>query len=235
MSNSTNNKLKNIPIIGKIAEKVVQKLRYNNSKFKGSGSYWEERYAKGGNSGFGSYEKFAEYKANIINRFVEDHGINTVIEFGCGDGNQLLYAKYKNYIGLDVSSTIIEQCKQKFQNDPSKQFELYVKDSYNKNHICDLSMSLDVIYHLIEQDIFEKHLKDVFEASSKFVIIYSSNENKEQNFHEKHRNFTDWVEKNMPNWKLIQYIENKYKKTEEQKEDTLETSHADFYIYQLKG
>lgn len=38
----------------------------------------------------------------------------------------------------------------------------------------DLALSLDVIYHLIEDEIFEKYMKDVFRASTKYVIIYST-------------------------------------------------------------
>jgi len=32
-----------------------------------SNKYWEERYAKGGNSGKGSYGKSAIFKADVIN------------------------------------------------------------------------------------------------------------------------------------------------------------------------
>ncbi len=65
--------------------------------FPGSDKYWEQRYAVGGNSGVGSYGKFANFKAEVINKFVREHKIKSVIEFGCGDGNQLKLANYPSY------------------------------------------------------------------------------------------------------------------------------------------
>ena len=59
-------------------------------EFKSS-KYWNERYKHGGNSGDGSYGHLAEYKAEIINDFIEENQIHNIIEFGSGDGNQLKY------------------------------------------------------------------------------------------------------------------------------------------------
>jgi hypothetical protein len=36
--------------------------------FSGTQSYWEERYANGGNSGQGSAGQLADFKAEILNR-----------------------------------------------------------------------------------------------------------------------------------------------------------------------
>lgn len=57
----------------------------------------------GGNSGAGSYNKIAIFKAKIMNQFVAENDIQHVIEFGFGDGAQLMRAKYPEYTGLDVS------------------------------------------------------------------------------------------------------------------------------------
>ena len=75
--------------------------------FPGSAAYWESRYAKGGSSGVGSYGRFAEFKAEVLNRFVATHSVQSVIEFGCGDGNQLALASYPWYLGYDVSATAV--------------------------------------------------------------------------------------------------------------------------------
>ncbi|WDH99000.1 hypothetical protein PUW24_09050 [Paenibacillus urinalis] len=66
--------------------------------------YWENTYKNGGNSGAGSYGMLAEFKAEVINRVIALHKLTRVIEFGCGDGNQLSYMDYKKYLGLDVSA-----------------------------------------------------------------------------------------------------------------------------------
>ena len=100
------------------AFKVFVKLK--QVLFPGSAEYWEKRYASGGSSGKGSYGRLSEFKAEVINNFVSKHGVESVIEFGCGDGNQLKLAKYPAYVGLDVSEKAVALCKEKFNNDISK-------------------------------------------------------------------------------------------------------------------
>ena len=36
-----------------------------------SNKFWNDRYANGGNSGAGSYNELAKFKADIINNFIE--------------------------------------------------------------------------------------------------------------------------------------------------------------------
>src|SRR5258706_45661 len=90
--------------------------------FRGSGRYWESRYVSGGTSGAGSYGVQAEYKASFLNSFVADNNVRTVVEFGCGDGNQLRLAAYPSYLGLDVSSKAVHMCIEAFRSDQSKSF-----------------------------------------------------------------------------------------------------------------
>jgi cyclopropane fatty-acyl-phospholipid synthase-like methyltransferase len=82
--------------------------------FPGSKRYWDNRYSQGDNSGAGSYGRLAEFKAEILNKFVAENNIRSVIEFGCGDGNQLMLANYPYYIGVDVSPKAIEICRKLF-------------------------------------------------------------------------------------------------------------------------
>ena len=90
------------------------------SPFPGSEQYWIERYEAGRTSGAGSYNELAEFKAEIINAFVVDHGIQTVMEFGCGDGNQLQLANYPDYTGFDVSPRAVDLCRNIFSSDDRK-------------------------------------------------------------------------------------------------------------------
>jgi SAM-dependent methyltransferase len=200
--------------------------------FPGSAKYWEERYMKGGNSGSGSYNRLAEFKAKIINTFVENNKINSVIEFGCGDGNQLTLANYPSYLGLDVSPTAIAICADKFRNDPAKSFYVYHSKAFNDNHgvfKAQLALSIDVIFHLVEDDIFDLYMNHLFNAAEQYVIIYASNFDKAQLVHEKDRNFTGWIELNRKEWKLMEKIANKYPYDPADPENT---SKADFYIFQ---
>lgn len=204
---------------------------YFEQRFPGSKDYWEERYATGGSSGRGSYGNLAAYKAEVLNDFVETHRIASVIEFGCGDGNQLTLARYPKYVGLDVSRTAIAINMERFKHDASKSFFLYDPLCFcdrARRITADLSMSLDVLYHLIEQDVFETHLAHLFNAAERFVIIYSSNFNETTfNSHVRNRLFTAHVEKNFHDWTLIEHVPNKYPFSEFPEEGT----HADFFIY----
>ena len=181
--------------------------------------YWEARYAAGGNSGKGSGGVFAEFKAEIVNTFVREHDIASVIDFGCGDGAQLALAEYAKYIGLDTSKTAVEMCRDRFKDDRTKTF-------LHSEGVCaitgDLGLSMDVVYHLIEDEEFERYMRQLFLAATKFVIIYSTNIDTENiGSHSKHRQFTTWIETNLPAWKLIETIPNKYQRKRV----------ADFFIY----
>ena len=59
---------------------VFRKKKKAPLTFTGSESYWESRYASGGNSGVGSYKKFAAFKAEVINDFVRENEIRSVID-----------------------------------------------------------------------------------------------------------------------------------------------------------
>src|SRR5262245_41742960 len=115
--------IKQIPIVGGIAKRISRRLlarRKNMKLFASSAGNWEKRYAHGRNSGVGSYGFLAEFKAEVLNRFVAAHQVQTVIEFGCGDGNQLTLAEYPTYLGFDVSRTAISQCQTLFKADGNK-------------------------------------------------------------------------------------------------------------------
>ncbi|BAY21846.1 hypothetical protein NIES2100_16040 [Calothrix sp. NIES-2100] len=227
------NTIFNIHSIVKILLKINNKIeQYIEKYFFKSSYYWRQRYKFGGNSGSGSYNKLAMFKANIINSFVEDNSIKTVIEFGCGDGNQLRYAKYDHYIGFDISPHAIEICRKVFSADPCKSFlELKVHEDIQKfKYKAELTLSLDVIFHLVEDVVFDKYMSLLFESSKKFVCIYSSNSNNnepDQAPHVRHRVFSLWVEKNQPNWQLIKMIPNIYPYNG----DDGTTSFSDFYFY----
>ena len=73
-------------------------------------------------------------------------------------------------------------------------------------------------------------MEKLFKASSKYVIIYSSNTNTQFNSptkHFKNRKFTKWVNEKQPDFKLIKFIKNKYPYKKLKK-----GSLSDFFIYQ---
>ena len=195
-----------------------------------SKEFWEKRYKTNGNSGIGSYHKLAEFKAICINEFVNTNNIVSIIDYGVGDGNQLTMINTQNkiYIGIDVSPTIINKCKKMFETDNTKSFLL---DSEINNNKADLVLSCDVIYHLIEQNVYEHYMKNLFEMSNKYVIIYAKNEDINHAQHVKFRKFTNYINKHYQNWKLIGHIPNKYPQLSLGKNNE-NTSPSDFYIFE---
>jgi hypothetical protein len=207
--------------------------RSRRSRNFSSKAYWEERYVRGGNSGAGSYGRLAKYKADFLNSFAKNNGITSVIEFGSGDGAQLKLFEFKQYIGLDVSKTSIGMCIQQYADDTSKSFYVYDPEYFLDNHhlfVGDLTLSLDVIYHLVEDAVFGKYMRDLFAASDKYVIIYASNTDqntRSQAQHVLHRKFTDWIDENEKNWMLVEHTKNMYSL----ETNAIDESFADFYVY----
>lgn len=109
--------VKTLPVIGP----VLVHLRSRRDDFTSSSDYWDRRYGSGGNSGAGSCNRLAEFKADLLNRFVEQYQISSVIEYGSGDGTQLKLALYASYIGVDVAKAV-EMCRVIFATDTSKRF-----------------------------------------------------------------------------------------------------------------
>lgn len=203
-------------------------------RFRGSQDYWERRYANGGHSGKGSYGEFAEFKAEILNKFLLNNQINSVIEFGCGDGNQLSLVKYPRYIGVDVSQNALNRCRARFSGDSTKTFLL---SSEYKGQTAECALSLDVLFHLVEDEIFADYMRILFSSGSRFVIIYSSNvmphelelRNSQMRKHVRHRYITGYVEEHYPEWTLVEHIPNRYPYDLEAGKG----SFADFFIYAL--
>jgi len=180
--------------------------------------YWNNRYSRGESSGFGSMGRQAKHKAKVINEFAKSKGIQSVIEFGCGDGSQLSLYNFSNYTGFDISEEAIECCRNKgLEHD----LRVYDPECHSLDRKADLSMSVDVIYHLTTKEAFEAHMRHLFDASDKFVLIYSFDENRPRSGHIRGWKFSDWVNENQPNFALSQTIPG------------LEND-CDFFIYRKK-
>ena len=92
---------------------------------------------------------------------------------------------------------------------------------------ADLTLSLDVIYHLVEDKVYYDYMYRLFNSSNRYVIIYSSDYNGSHRFHERRRMFSSWINKNKPNFACIGIIKNKFPF------DGTNGSLSDFYIYRM--
>ncbi|MEM6302516.1 MAG: methyltransferase domain-containing protein [Pseudomonadota bacterium] len=218
--------IRRTPLVGRAARALYLRMQSQRA-FHGSGDYWEQRYARGGHSGAGSYDRLAEFKAEVLNAFVAEREIGSVIEFGCGDGHQLSLANYPRYLGFDVSTTAIARCKRQFAQDKTKTFELLEQFQQQR---ASLVLSLDVIYHLVEDEVYVDHMRALFEASNAYVIVYATNraDDGKEASHVRHRQFTDWINEYAQGWQLLKYIPNRYP----DRGDLALGSSADFYFFE---
>lgn len=204
------------------------KRNINVDSFESS-KYWEERYVNGGNSGNGSYGMLANYKKDFINNFILKNNIKSLLEYGCGDCNQLNLIECDNIIGVDVSKEAIELCNKKIPN--HKFFTINKNESLSEVKI-DLVLSLDVLYHLIEDDVYENYITNLVSLNSDYIIIYSCNFEDDGNYakHVKPRNFTKHPSIT-ENYDLIHFEKNKYN---EKQNDMNLYSNSDWFIYMKK-
>lgn len=199
--------------------------------FAGSASYWEARYRTGGHSGAGSYGHLAEFKAEVINTIVREMRIARAIEFGCGDGNQLAMLDIDSYIGIDVSPTVVELCRARFEGEAGRRF---LHTSQDQGETAELSMSLDVIYHLVEDEVYERYMHRLFDAAEQLVLIYASNpahDTATRNPHVRHRAVSGWIAANRQDFEFLGMIPNRYPYSE----DPVNGSFADFLLYRRKA
>lgn len=189
-----------------------------------SAAYWQERYRSGGTSGVGSYGKLAEFKASVLNRVFIDNEAKSVIDYGVGDGNQakMLNLAGVEYTGLDISDTVIQKCRSLFSSQENMSFSTVQSDS-ELPYRADVTVSCDILYHLIEEGVYLSYMDNLFTMASKVVVIYACNENRCVCRHVKYRNFLDMVRMRFPGWELASHIINPLKGDD--------TSQSDFYIF----
>jgi SAM-dependent methyltransferase len=189
--------------------------------------YWEARYSRGESSGAGSYGRLAQFKADFLNTFFDNNCVKSVLELGCGDGNQLIYLRPGKYVGFDISPTAVSLCRQRHSENENFSF-FSPEDNADLGH-HDVTLSLDVVFHLVEIDVFCTYLKTLFSHSDRFVVVYSSNFDAPwPSPHLKHRNITNFVKDHIPGWKLSCIVTNAYPYDGG---DVDNTSFSDFMVF----
>ena len=190
--------------------------------------YWESLYVNVAWSGPESYGEYAKFKADVINEFIRDHDVESVVEFGCGDGNQIALGEYPRYVGMDVADPAVDRCRERFADDETKRCEYYDPATFDRHDDLDanLVLALEIVFPLVVDEMSEQTMRDIFETADRYVIVFSSNHENSAptEKHMRHRRFTDYVEEAFPAFELIDFVENSF-------EDRI----ADFYIYERTG
>lgn len=132
--------------------------------------YWDKRYRIGGTSGAGSYGAAAQYKARVLRDLVNALGITSVIDWGCGDGNQLAeWDPQCDYLGIDASREAVRMCQER---NPGRTIMHASQYTWQQ---ADAAVSIEVIFHLTDDDEYREYMRRLFDSARRYVIIYSSN------------------------------------------------------------
>ncbi len=204
--------------------KLVKNKVFN--PFKSSKKYWEKWHINNKNKET-KYNQISEFKIQVVNDWIHQYKIKNVIDFGCGDGSILNHISFENYLGVDVSETAIDLCQKKQKKDASIAFITLEK---YKGAKAQMTISLDVIYYLVEDLIYKQYLTKLFDSSESYVLIYSTNVNGYNELipHIKHRQFTDWVKKCKKDFVLINHIKDENQNFEGHEQ----ANKCEFYLYQ---
>jgi hypothetical protein len=166
-------------------------------RFDNSTDYWRRRYWYGGNSGAGSRGHSAIRKAEFVTNFASNRGMRSITELGSGDGECASRIEVPKYIGYDVSITAVNRARARCRGIPSHQFHLFADRAVEQG---DLAISMDVTFHLVEDDIYDLHLRDLANYARAAVLIFSTDYDSPAVGHVRHRMVSrDWMRR-FPEW-----------------------------------
>jgi len=131
-------------------------------------SYWENRYRQGGVSGEGSVGEERAWKWKIIDSYIPN--LEGVIDVGCGDLNFWLGRKCKDYVGIDISETILKKNK---SSHPEWRFILASSDKFIKGLKRKCVFCFDLLFHVMNEDSFVKTLHNICRYSSRYIFVYT--------------------------------------------------------------
>lgn len=212
--------------------KLLKRI-FKRPKDFSSAAYWSNRYKGGATSGAGSYGRLATYKADIINALVRERDIASVIEFGCGDGNQASLFDFDHYTGVDVVEQVVAANRSRFSDRTDWAF--LTNDAFSQSPLSgEMTMSLDVIYHLVEDQVFDTYMTQLFDSAGRFVLIYASDHDERlDNPHVRHRNYSRWIAESRPDFAMVQEWEHPFPYSADS--DPNETSFAFFRLYERQS
>ena len=192
-------------------ELALRRLFFGDRDFVYSRRYWNARYRWGGYSGQGSRGRIAEGKIAFVNKFCREHDVKSLVELGSGDGFCAAGIGIGNYLGLDISEAAIAAARKRCAGTPHKFAPIDGKSSEeiagivaaNLGALPEAALSMDVILHLVEDDVFETYLKTLFSISSKYILIFSTDKDLPRADHVRHRRYSKYVEANFPVRRLL--------------------------------
>ena len=109
-----------------------------------------------GGSGGGSSPEATKSFRQVLQDFIKEKNIKTVVDFGCGDwtSTHLINWESIKYIGLDVVGSVILDNQKKYSSKNISFAEIESKEDVNK-FFADLLIVKDVLMHWCNEDIIE--------------------------------------------------------------------------------
>jgi SAM-dependent methyltransferase len=163
-------------------------------------SYWEARYREGRDSGEGSRGETGRAKAQFVNDVIDRHGVASVVDWGCGDGQVLDHiTEDVGYLGVDVSATILAKVRKEH---PDRQF-CHAGDAAHAT--ADMALSMDVLFHFPDDTDYHAYLDRLFASAWRLVLIYATDYDGGRTArHVMRRHFTPDIAARFPAWRLIE-------------------------------
>lgn len=165
-------------------------------------NYWDRRYARGRTSGAGSEGELAAAKAAHVRNIIDREQVSSIIDWGAGDGHVLgLIRPQVPYHGIDVSRIAVTRLQRMF---PQHSFSLAT--NYRGNR-ADLALSLDVIFHLVNELDYEVYMQRLFGSAERLVLIHATDHDGGQTSrHVKWRHWTADVAQwfGLAGWQLVE-------------------------------
>jgi SAM-dependent methyltransferase len=157
--------------------------------------YWARRYATGGTSGAGSRGAEAEEKVRLVQRVIDERGVRSVLDLGCGDGYVASRLRVAEYVGYDPAPSALALCRAAM---PGRTFvgELPAGP-------FDLVLSLDVMFHLVDDADYREHLAALFGAPEpwrRYSMVHGTNHEERGAAHVRHRR---WLDDLPPEWSVV--------------------------------
>jgi hypothetical protein len=109
-----------------------------------------------------------------------------------------------------------------------KPYRILHIDEVGPDENAELALSPDVLYHLVEDHVISAYMRRLFAAALDRAIIYSSDENRLEAEHVRHRKVTPGLRSAGRTSHRIEVIPNSYPFDPADPENT---SFTDFYIY----
>lgn len=207
--------------------------------------YWERRYRQGGSSGAGSRGETLSQKigfAHIIHSDVRKEGGRGVLDLGCGDGRfaegfvEFSLGEQKDFDGyraVDISPKALEIaeefCRLRLPSeavDRYMSFELFRPDRPEQPispGVFGLGLSLEVIFHILEDDIYDLYMSTLFDRCRTVLIQTAADPGpvRTAGSHIVWRDTQKWVQDNRPEALCIHHIPRPFG----------ERSFSDFFVY----